>query len=149
MADRRVHGCAHFGVLREQLADVVDVTVVERREKPLDRRSGERVDLALHRRPALEAVSASDDQLRIGQRERVGRRRLRVQRGDSRQRVRTGGPGGAQQFLRAFLLHLQVRTGGQGFDENGPVLFGRHDDTSSWKVVPAVREDGLEFVRQR
>ena len=70
------------------------------------------------------------DELRIAQRERIRRGRFRVERGDPRQRFPVGGPDCAQQFLRALLLHLQVRTSGQWFDERRTVVFGRHDDTS-------------------
>ena len=149
IADRLVDGCSHLGVAFEQLADALDVAGVQRADKLLHRRLGERIDLALHRRPALEAVAAGDDQLRIGQHEGIGRRRLRVQRADPDQRVRIAGPRGAQQFLRALLLHLQVRPGRKGFDENGSVWFGRHDDTSRKGLCPLSARTGWRFVRQR
>ena len=72
------------------------------------------VDLPLHRRPALEAVAASDDELRIGKLERVGRRRLRVERTDALHTSASPAHAARSSCLRALLLHLEIGRAGRG-----------------------------------
>ncbi len=77
-AERRVDGGPHVGVILEQTADTLGIAVAQRAAELFERRSGQRVDLAAHLRPAGEPVAAGHDQLRVRESERGGRRRRRV-----------------------------------------------------------------------
>ena len=112
MADRFVDGGTNIPVRVEQRPDALHVAGMQRAEELLHRRLREGLDLLRERGPACEAVSARDDELRISEREMIQRRRLRVQRSDACQRIDVTGPRGAQQVLRALVLHLEVGSGG-------------------------------------
>ncbi len=130
IAGRFVHRLSDLGVFLQEIARPRDVSAADRRKERLLRRSRQRFNFPLQIRPALEAVAAGDDQLRVGQFERVGIRRFGVQRANSRERVCLARPGVAKQIFRALLLHLEIRFGRERFDENGRTFFRRHDDTS-------------------
>ena len=146
ITSRFVHRVANFGVFRQKLARARNVALPDRCEKRLLRRSRQRLDLALQVGPALEAVAASDDELRVGQLHRVRLRWFRMQRADSREGFSVARPGVAKQILRTLLLHLEVRFGWERFDENGRTFFGRHDDTSRSGMRPLSAKTGRRFV---
>ena len=119
-----------LGMRAEQRAHAIDIAGPDRVAEKLHRRLGQRIDLVLELRPAFEAVAACDDQLGIGERERVGRRRLRVQRLDARHRSRVAAPVVERQCLGEFSLLVEIGFRRQWFDEalRGRVAGGfRHD----------------------
>ena len=115
-ADRRVDRLANLRVSFEQRAHAVRIAGAKRAAELFDRRFGERIDLAAHCGPTLEAVAACDDQLRVREFERVRCGRLRMEGFDALTRVRSGATSRREQVLRPLLLHLR------GWDVTGEAV---------------------------
>jgi hypothetical protein len=129
----------------EQLAHAREGSAADRRHELFGGRLRERLDFALHLPPTVETVPARDDELGIGELQRVGLGRLRVQRANAQQRLAVARARRAQQLLGALLLHLEVRACGERLDERG-ILIGCHDDASH-EGCPVSAMTGWRFVR--
>ena len=119
VTDGLVHRGPDVRVLVQQVADFSHVAGIQRVEKLLHRRFHQRFDLALHRRPVREPVPAGDDELRVRERQRVERGRLRVQGANAGQRAGIGGQGAAEQLFRALLLRFEARPRRKWLDKLG------------------------------
>ena len=105
---RSIHGGAHFGVSLEQRADLFRIARAESADELLQRRLRERINFPPHRGPALEPIAAGDDELGVGEGERVAGGWFGMQGANAPQRIRVTRRSGAQQVFRPFLLHFQI-----------------------------------------
>jgi len=111
------HRGDEIGVGLQQLPHVIDIARFDRGLEQLGRRSGQRLDLSLHVRPAGKAVSARNHQLGIAQDKIFRRRGCRVQRAHARDRFRFAAPIVACEGLGELSLFIQVRIGGKRANE--------------------------------
>jgi hypothetical protein len=119
----RTRGAGDLEERRDGIGQRLDVTC-----------NGQRLDVLRKLRPAVEAMLARDNQLRVGERECLGSPGIgRVSGADvGSDALRGGGIAGAMgvaQFFRLFLVLLEVRTGRQ--------IAGRHTNLLSQRLESA------------